>query len=346
MYRESANNVLSHALFIRLVRIATVLTLCVISLGAYVRLSDAGLGCPDWPGCYGKLVGVPETSAELERAAQNYPGAPIYPDKAWKEVLHRYLAGALSLFIFLIAALAVIRRNHPRQPLALPLLLVGLVTIQIILGMWTVTMLLKPLIVSAHLLCGLLILALLWYLAMPERWRGNAASKFAKRRRWHLILLIGIGILVTQIASGVWTSSNYAALACTDFPTCQQQWLPPMDFADAFRVDPSPDGINYEYGILDNTARTTIHMTHRSGALLTLLVLGSFLLALLSGSPPPLLKIAVKAALALLVVQILLGILNVVLSLPLSIATAHTTVAAMLLLSLITMVRMLEFRAQ
>ena len=343
MYRESVDNVLSRELFIRLVRIATVLALCVVSLGAYVRLSDAGLGCPDWPGCYGKLIGVPGTSAEIERATRSYPNSPIYPDKAWKEVLHRYLAGVLSLLIFLIAACAAaIRRNHPSQPLAIPLMLAVLVGIQIVLGMWTVTMLLKPLVVSSHLLCGLLILALLWYLAIPARWNGNVPARFAKRRRWRRILLIGVGMVTIQIASGAWTSSNYAALACTDFPTCQQQWFPPMDFAGAFQIDTVPAGASYEYGVLNDTARTAIHVAHRSGALLTLLLLGGFLLALLSNQPPPLLALAAKTTLALLALQILLGILNVVLSLPLSIAIAHTTVAAVLLLSLITIARMLE----
>ena len=346
MSRESVNSILSRKRFTGLVRITTVLALCVTSLGAYVRLSDAGLGCPDWPGCYGKLVGVPETAAEIEHATLRYPNSPVYPDKARKEVLHRYLAGVLSLFVFLIAALAVIRRNRPSQPLTLPLILAALVTIQIFIGMWTVTMLLKPLVVSAHLLCGLLILALLWYLAMPRCWNGNVSVKFTGRKRWRRMLLIGIGILVMQIASGAWTSSNYAALACTDFPTCQQQWLPPMNFADAFRIDTPPDGTSYEYGILDNTARTAIHVTHRGGALLVLLALGGFLLALLSNRPPPLLALAAKAALALLLLQVLLGILNVVLSLPLSVATAHTTVAAVLLLSLITIARMLESQAK
>ena len=320
-----------------LARTATLVALCVVVLGAYVRLSDAGLGCPDWPGCYGQLLGVPDTPAEIKQVQKHYPQSRVETDKAWKEVLHRYLAGILGLLIFALAALAVANRRHPQQPLTLPLLLVVLVVFQALLGMWTVTLLLKPMIVTAHLLGGFMTLALLWYLASAKPHVGALPNP----RRWQRFALIAGGVLIVQVALGGWTASNYAALACTDFPTCQQQWWPPMDFAAAFQFG-GETGTNYEYGVLDNTARTAIHVTHRIGAVIVVLILGGFLLALLAHRPPRALKLAAAIALALLVLQILLGVLNVVLSLPLPLATAHNATAAVLFLNLITIARMLK----
>ncbi len=318
------------------------LALCVVVLGAYVRLSDAGLGCPDWPGCYGKLLGIPETAAEIEQAREHYPQSRFDRAKARKEVLHRYFAGILGVIVFALAVLSVINRRFPRQPLALPLILAALVTFQSILGMWTVTLLLKPTVVTAHLLGGLATLALLWHLALlPDTGSGPHAA-FPNKRRWRRFALLGVGVLTLQIALGGWTSSNYAALACTDFPTCQQQWWPPMDFSAAFQPGGKAD-INYKYGVLDGAARTAIHVMHRIGALLTLLLLGGFLLALLLHKPPAALRAAAAVTLALLVLQTLFGILNVTLSLPLLVATAHNATAAVLLLSLITVARMLKF---
>ncbi len=335
--------------FTLLARAAVAVALCVVVLGAYVRLSDAGLGCPDWPGCYGKLLGVPQTTAEIEQARRLYPRSPLDSAKAWKEVMHRYLAGVLGILIFTLAVLAVINRRCRRQPVALPLLLSVLVVFQALLGMWTVTMLLKPIIVTAHLLGGLATLALLWYLALPAELDFGpdfgpdfgAGGVFAKRKKWLRLVAAGIGLLTVQVALGGWTAGNYAALACPDFPTCQRQWWPPMDFASAFQLTGEP-GVNYEHGVLDGPARTAIHVTHRIGALVTLLLLGALLLALLRRTPPPALRIAAVVSLALLVLQTLLGVLNVVLSLPLVVATAHNATAAALLLSLITVARMLK----
>ena len=230
--------------FMLLARISTIVAFCVVILGAYVRLSDAGLGCPDWPGCYGQLLGVPDSAEEIEQARQNYPQSRVDTAKAWKEVLHRYLAAALGLLILALAALAIINRRHSRQPLALPLLLTVLVIFQGLLGMWTVTLLLKPVVVTAHLLGGFFTLALLWHLALPEFRIGVLSARRCRLRfAWG-----AIGVLIAQIALGGWTASNYAALACTDFPTCQQQWWPPMNFADAFQPS-SEIGTNYEYGV-------------------------------------------------------------------------------------------------
>ena len=325
-----------------LARTATVIALGVVILGAYVRLSDAGLGCPDWPGCYGKLIGIPETATEIEQAHKEYPQSQVNPDKAWKEVLHRYLAIILGLLILTLTGLATINRRYPLQPLALPWILIAFVVFQSILGMWTVTMLLKPIIVTTHLLGGLTTLALLWYLALPHHWHRTTDVHFPNKQRWRYFALLGIGVLIVQITLGGWTASNYAALACPDFPTCQQQWWPTMDFETAFQIGGKSSGTNYEFGVLSNAARTAIHLTHRIGALLTLLLLSGFLIALLLHKPPAKLAVAVAVALVFLLLQMLLGILNVTLSLPLFIATAHNATAAMLLLNLITIVYMLK----
>ena len=323
--------------FTLLARVATIVAFCVIVLGAYVRLSDAGLGCPDWPGCYGKLLGVPETAAEIEQAQENYPLNRVDPPKAWKEVLHRYLAGFLSLLVFALAALAVANRRHTRQPVAPVLALAALIVLQAVLGMWTVTLLLKPVVVTAHLLGGFATLALLGYLALPATDSGsNHLSPVWQRLAW-----AGVGVLTAQITLGGWTASNYAALACPDFPTCHQQWWPPMDFGSAFDLGDEP-GTNYEFGVLDSASRTAIHVTHRIGALLTVFLLGGFLIALLLGKPPTALRVAAASTLALLALQTLLGILNVTLSLPLFVATTHNGTAALLLLSLTTLARMLK----
>ena len=324
--------------FLLLARATTAVALGVIILGAYVRLSDAGLGCPDWPGCYGQLLGVPETAAEIERAQENYPNNRIDAAKAWKELMHRYLAGVLGLMIFALAGLALFNRRDPAQPTATPLFLAVLVVFQAILGAWTVTMLLKPIVVTAHLLGGFATLALLWHLAAP-RWRVNA---FASPPPWRYAALACIIVLVAQIALGGWVAGNYAALACTDFPTCQGQWWPPMNFTAAFSI--GAPGVNYEYGVLDNTARTAIHVTHRIGALVTALLLGGFLIALLTRRPPRTLAYAAGVALTLLALQALLGVGNVVWQLPLPVAVAHNAAAAMLLLALLTVARMLKSR--
>jgi len=302
-----------------------VLAFCVIVLGAYTRLSDAGLGCPDWPTCYGHLT-VPDSPEAVEQ--QHYlDQRPLEPAKGWAEMIHRYFAGTLGLFILVIAVWSWrLRRHHPDQPLVLPLVLLGVVIFQALLGMWTVTLLLKPLVVMGHLLGGFTTLGLLFLLL---RITGRRLG-FGPRGR--VLASIALVVLVTQIALGGWTSTNYAALSCTDFPTCQGSWWPEMDFSEAF-VMWRGLGINYEYGVLEHPARTAIHVTHRFGALTTLLVVGGFALYLLGRGGPA--RRAGIPVLLLLVLQIGLGIGNVLLHLPLPVAVAHNAVAALLLLSLI-----------
>ncbi len=312
-----------------LARLTAVLALCVVMLGAYVRLSDAGLGCPDWPGCYGRLV-VPEHPGEVAPA---YSGRALEPHKAWKEMVHRYFAGTLGLFILALAVIAWRHRRRPGQPVVLPLLLVGLVVFQALLGMWTVTLQLKPVVVMAHLLGGMATLAGLWWLVLRSiRWRPDAP---AEALAWRGFALLGLLLVIAQIALGGWTSANYAALACPDFPVCQGSWWPPMDFREAF-VLWRGTGINYEFGVLDNPARTAIHVTHRLGALTVAIYVGLLAFFLLRWGNAARVRRAAAGVALLLLVQLGLGISNVVFRLPLPVAVAHNGGAALLLLALLT----------
>jgi len=288
----------------RLLNAALVLAFVVVSLGAYVRLSDAGLGCPDWPGCYGHLVGIPDVDHEHAAAAAAFPGKPVEAGKAWKEMIHRYAAGSLGLLILAIAALAWRREQRQQHSPALPTLLLGLVIFQALLGMWTVTLLLKPLVVTAHLLGGMSTLALLLWLRLGLEYPKPALSASPTLR---LLGIAALAAVALQIGLGGWVSSNYAALACPDFPTCRDgQWLP---------VD----------------AATTIHFIHRGGAVLVALTVGAFAVALWRHRHrAPALLLA-----AALTLQLGLGIANVLLQLPLPLAVAHNTGAALLLAALL-----------
>ena len=308
------------------------LALVVVVLGAYVRLSHAGLGCPDWPGCYGHLLGVPESTHEIDRANQAYPERTVESDKAWKEVIHRYFAAVLGILIVLLAVIAFLQRNKSTLHLKLPILLVGLVILQGLLGMWTVTLLLKPVIVMLHLLGGLTILALLWWLVL------NSPKKptLAKRKGLLSLLLVGLVLLIGQITLGGWTSTNYAALACADFPTCQGLWWPETNFKEAFVFWRGLDQ-NYEFGVLDNPARTAIHISHRVFAIVvTAYWLFTLLIVLRSHSSA--VRKSATAVGIILIAQIGLGISNIVFHLPIAVAVLHNAGAALLLLSVITLI--------
>ena len=317
-------------LFKRLAYFSTILTLCVVVLGAYVRLSDAGLGCPDWPGCYGTLT-VPQSSEALANAQAAYPNAPVEHAKAWKEMIHRYLATTLGLFILVIFVQAWRKRNEIKISPWLPTALVGLVIFQGMLGMWTVTLLLKPAIVTAHLMGGMSTLAILTWIT--HRHWGVSANSFLTSNRLRWLLRGALLVLLVQIFLGGWTSTNYAALACTDFPTCHGMWVPDMDFANAFHWVREL-GVDSTGKPLELNAFVAIQWTHRIGALITfayLSVLGLYLLR------RPQLKSIAGIMLLLLIVQIGLGIANLVLHLPLVLAVAHNMVAAMLLVSVVTL---------
>jgi len=302
-------------------------------LGAYTRLSDAGLGCPDWPGCYGNVM-VPDIQEEIDQSNEIYMSRPLEAGKAWKEMVHRYAAGTLGILILVIAILAWRARSQPGQQLTVPLLLVGLVIFQALLGMWTVTLLLKPIIVMGHLLGGMTILALLTWTYLKCR-SGTPAIR-TKQHPLRFWSLLGLIIVAVQISLGGWTGANYAALICPDLPVCQGQWWPPMDFSEGF-IPWRGLGVNYEFGVLEGPARTAVHMSHRLGAVITLLVVAfiavrSILDACLN------VRRAGSILLALLIVQFSLGVANVLLTLPIMVAVAHNGVAALLLLSILTLV--------
>ncbi|MBA3581160.1 MAG: COX15/CtaA family protein [Gammaproteobacteria bacterium] len=315
----------------RLTWAATILTLVVIVLGAYVRLSHAGLGCPDWPGCYGHLD-VPKTTEEIATAALHYPDRPVVAAKAWKEMIHRYCASTLGLLIVMINIVAW-RQRRAGVSQTLPLLLLGLVIFQGLLGMWTVTLLVKPVIVTAHLFGGLATLSLLWWLCL--RYTVGVAGQIVQPQ-WRRALWLVLFILLAQIFLGGWTSTNYAALACYGFPQCNQQWWPDMHFNDAFILWRGL-GIDYEGGVLEGPARVAIHLSHRIGAVITFLAISAMAITLLRHAQGrKIITITGVAMLAMLFLQITLGISNVLFGLPLSVATAHNGVAALLLLTIIT----------
>lgn len=323
--------------FRTLALVSCALALVVVVLGAYVRLSDAGLGCPDWPGCYGHLLGVPESTQEILQANQAFPERAVEADKAWKEMIHRYAAGVLGILIVFLAAMALRNRKDPGQPVVLPVFLVFLVIFQSLLGMWTVTLLLKPVIVMLHLIGGFAVLSLLWwtYLAI-----GTERLIYRQRLDPAVLsmLVIGLLLLIGQIILGGWTSANYAALACTDFPTCQGQWWPPMDFREGF-VFWRGIGTNYEFGVLDNPARTAIHLSHRYMAVVVAAYWAVLLVWLLATSSATVsLRIASAVTLLLLLIQLTLGVSNIVLHLPIAVAVMHNGGAALLLLSVVALV--------
>jgi len=312
-------------MFQRLARAGTVLAFIVVFVGAWVRLTDAGLGCPDWPGCYGQLV-LPESAVEQAELAEGYPERPLDVGKAWREMFHRYLATTLGLVCVALASLAWLNRRDPGQPRRLPFVLLGVVIFQGLLGMWTVTLLLTPAIVMAHLLGGLTTLGLLSWLS---RWRSRRAGAVAVSGG---LALAGAIVLVLQISLGGWTSANYAALACPDFPTCQTRWWPPvMDYREGFVIWRGL-GIDYEGGVLDNPARVAIHFTHRLGAIVAALVIGFLGFRM---SRQPVTRPDGIAILVVLAAQLLLGVSVVIFGVPLAVAVGHNAVAALLLLTIL-----------
>jgi len=306
----------------------------VIVLGAYVRLSDAGLGCPDWPGCFGQIT-APDEAMDIARASEAFPHIEIDSGKAWKEMLHRYFASALGLLILVMAFLAWKNREDTHQQVKLPFILVGLVIFQGLLGMWTVTQLVRPTIVTLHLLTGLLTLsALFWVFIKHKKPWQNKLISMEIDSTVKLLAMISVFILTIQIFLGGWTSTNYVALYCPDFPTCQGRWLPETNFSEAFVFFKDPT-VNYEGGSLSLSAGVTVHFLHRVGAIITAVALISLSILLLIRSINPILRKLSLLLLALLTIQISLGIANVVMVLPIPIAVSHNAVAAALLLTLL-----------
>ncbi|MDN5850600.1 MAG: COX15/CtaA family protein [Nitrococcus sp.] len=323
--------------FYRLSLLTAVLALCVVVLGAYVRLNDAGLGCPDWPGCYGHLT-VPQSQVAVAAANAAYPSQPVEPAKGWKEMIHRYFAGTLGLLIVALAILAWRKRKVAGQPVVMPLVLVGLVIFQALLGMWTVTWQLKPAIVLAHLLGGLAIVSLLWWQVLRVGRLGTKSSRLAPTHWLKAALGLGLILVVAQIALGGWTSSNYAALACNQFPACHSGEIVPdnVNFEEAFVLWRGL-GINYEYGVLESPARVAIHLTHRLGAVIVAVFTLGLAFALWRWVPGRAANWSAAALTLLVTVQFALGVTNVLGDLPLPVAVAHNAVAALLLLAFVTL---------
>jgi cytochrome c oxidase assembly protein subunit 15 len=359
----------------RIAVFATAFAFFVIVFGAFVRLSNAGLSCPDWPTCYGKAT-WPGHKQDIAKANAAFPDRPYETHLAWREQMHRMIAGTLGVLVFTLALVAVWRRRallyallaaaaaaaigvflyiqhaHASSAamslvaIALPLFAASrlereapwrvavvafaVVILQAMLGMWTVTLLLKPIVVLGHLLGGMLTLALLGYVALRL-----ADTRVPSREQLDLkpIVIGALVLLAVQIALGGWTSANYAALACgVDFPKCYGQWGPPTDFQQGFAFWRGI-GVNYEGGVLDEPARAAIQLVHRVGALVVFgYILATAWLAWRRG-----LRVLGALAALLLCTQVALGIGNVKLMLPLPVATAHNGVAALLLLCLIAL---------
>ncbi|MGJ8687144.1 MAG: COX15/CtaA family protein [Spongiibacteraceae bacterium] len=314
--------------------IACFVAVIVLGMGVFTRLADAGLGCPDWPGCYGHLT-WPTADHEVANANAAFPESPVAHDKTWPEMVHRYFASSLGLFTIAILVLSL-RNRGPVQPIKLPMFILSVIILQGMFGMWTVTLKLWPQVVTSHLLGGFATLSLLWLLTLRlnnQHWYipVSQARALARVRPVAIVALLAV---IAQIALGGWTTSNYAAIACQDFPRCQGAWLPAMDFANGFNVT-QHIGPNYLGGVLDNAARVAIHVTHRIGAVVASCVLLLLFFKMRSVNSEPIKRLSV-VILLVLIAQLALGISNVIFSFPIAIAVAHNLVGALLLLTVVT----------
>ncbi|MEL1263263.1 COX15/CtaA family protein [Pseudoxanthomonas putridarboris] len=361
--------------FHRIAWLAVALTLCVVVFGAFVRLSDAGLSCPDWPTCYGRAAWPKALDEAAAHVASDI--RPFETHKAWREQVHRHLAASLGVLVLLLALLAARRRRwgiaqilaasllvgaaipmymHGEHAAASALAILGetillfaalrwsnidlsraaaltlaVIIFQALLGMWTVTWLLKPIVVMGHLLGGLTTFSLLVWMAWRATDRPITLVDATVLRRW---LIGGLALLGVQIALGGWVSANYAALACgLDFPKCVGQWWPPADFQQGF-VLWRGIGVDYEGGVLDGASRIAIQMSHRIVAV----VLALYLLALaVRLFRTPGMRGWATVLVLLVAAQVTLGILNVKLNLPLPVAVAHNGGAVLLLFTLVSL---------
>ncbi len=321
--------------------IACVLAVVVIMLGAWTRLVHAGLGCPDWPGCYGFLT-VPQGEANIAIANARFPETPVDVAKGWPEMIHRYAAGTLGLLVFGLMG-AAIRHRHKAIPVQLPVFIAGFVVLQAAFGMWTVTLKLWPQVVALHLLGGFTTLTLLLLLTLrlrrltavePEH-SSQTAGLLNRMRPW---LYGGLLVIILQIALGAWTAANYAAVACTDLPTCQGQWWPQgMDFRHGFEVTQQV-GPNYLGGQLTADGRVAIHVSHRVGALVVLAYFTALLAVLWRRRGDSGLDRAIQLVALALVAQITLGLASVMLNIPLALAVAHNAMGAGLLLAVVHLI--------
>ncbi|PMR72777.1 cytochrome B [Billgrantia endophytica] len=312
-------------LLLSLSLVGVVFTVAVILVGVWTRLVDAGLGCPDWPGCYGRLV-VPDA----ERAMAHSPDAPLEVFKAWIEMIHRYVASTLGLLVIALLVLGMRLRQRPGYPWGVSLALLAVILLQGAFGAFTVTLKLWPQVVTMHLLGGLAVLLLFLWLHL--RLRRFAAGDTGEKPRRRLTPLWGVAalLLVMQLALGGWVSSNYAGIACQGFPTCNGQWWPQMDWSEGFHLTQTV-GPNYLHGQLHADARVAIHQGHRIGALL----LGLALVVLTARYwHEARVRPWLGGLLATYAAQAGLGIANVLMWLPLWLALLHTAGAVALTLCL------------
>lgn len=321
-------------LFSKIILLAVLFSMIVIVLGAYTRLQDAGLGCPDWPGCYGEAF---VHQIDHDQAALDYD-RPVEVHKAWYEMIHRYLAGSLGLIILSLAIFVSIKRKT--KYLFISWGLVGVVIFQALLGMWTVTLKLHPLVVKGHLLGGFTTLSLLWWFYLKSKEENiSGLTKFEKVLP-NFFIMGGVIVLILQIALGGWVSSNYAALACTGFPGCMMggEFWPEMSFRDGFNFY-LEFGRDYEFGHLDSPGRIAVHMAHRVGAVIVFLYLMTIAHFLFHRGKGTFLRRLSLILVGVLSLQVILGISNVIFHLPLKIAVAHNLVASLLLLTMLTIYR-------
>ncbi|MFC3034851.1 heme A synthase [Pseudoalteromonas fenneropenaei] len=306
---------------------ASLLAALVVTLGAYTRLSHAGLGCPDWPGCYGFLT-VPNEHHEISAAHDAFPGSQVEPKKAWIEMVHRYFAGSLGIVILVLAGLAVMTKASHTKPVKLSLTILVLVVFQALLGMWTVTLNLQPVIVMGHLLGGFAILSLLTllYLRLKYASYSTLGDNAQQSRRW---VLFALGILILQIALGGWLAANYAAPHCPGLPLCSNIEL--FSIESLFHLPAS--SATYEYGVLPFETRLSIHVVHRVWAVVTVCALGLVAWRVWRASSDAKIKQAAQWVLMLLLLQFTVGVAIVHWQFPLLLTLFHNFMAAMLLIA-------------
>ncbi len=297
-----------------------------VFLGAFTRISDAGLGCPDWPGCFGEIT-APFSDAELSEALTQYPiDVHVSPYKAWLEMIHRYAASLFGGIIILVAFQLYRSENNSFKKM-MSILLIGLVLFQGALGMWTVTLKLHPLIVMGHLLGGMLLTSIMAWLFFdsikPRKIFTPQMPSVAKWIRW------GIGLLAFQLVLGGWTSATYSGTVCATFPYCEGSFFPSMDFMSGFTLF-QKWGENYQGGIMTHNARMAVHMVHRYYAFIVSMFF--IVAAVKSLAYPSISKFWPAVVLGVLSIQVALGILNVWWYLPISLAVLHNFFGLMLLL--------------
>jgi cytochrome c oxidase assembly protein subunit 15 len=374
----------------KLALIATIFAVFVLGLGAFTRLVDAGLGCPDWPTCYGHVM-WPNSAEDVHVANQAFPETPVEHDKTWPEMVHRYLAESLGLLVIAIFAVAVRARKEEQpvkliggllglnialtivtiivgvaaepyavgsvaltilallyfalfkspgtstQPFKLPAFILAIIILQGLFGMWTVTLKLWPQVVTSHLLGGFTTFSLLWLLTLRlnnSHWQLSD-SKYQQLKSFRPWVVTGLIIVVMQIALGGWTTSNYAAVACPDLPTCQGQWLPAMNFSQGFNITQAV-GPNYLGGMMDSESRVAVHFMHRVGALVTSLYLLMVIYVFSKRIAIAETRKMAKVISVILLLQVSLGLANIIFSFPVAVAVAHNLVGALLLLTMVT----------